>query len=228
MTQRSSASRLSLVVALAVLPLVAAKGGGCSTEIQPGDGSADSWELGPVPEQKGALKPMSCEWLNHSNCWTEFVDSVKACAPLAETGTFDKDRENCSFGSGAMLELEGPIGRPAKGSTRLPIVNHRVLASDGTPCLTAKSLAPFKTALASRTHTVVLESTGTLTYKVICDDGAAYGDGAEGSCSDVGLRWLGHHAPGNSLLCSGDEGTCTLELWGASATSSLPVATCKD
>ncbi|MDX2056034.1 MAG: hypothetical protein SFV15_26770 [Polyangiaceae bacterium] len=190
-----------------------AQGGGCAAEVQPGDGSAATWETSTVPVAKGADKPMTCEWLESNNCWKQVVTKVESCAPPS-TGTFDGNRVNCAYPDGAVLELEGPISRPGVGSTLYPVVEHRLTSESGAPCFTSKLLGAGTNLLDAGGGTaVVIQTKSFTTYRVICPNGDSYADDIPGTCPDFGLRWLQHKAPGYTFKCEGTSNTCSLNFW---------------
>jgi hypothetical protein len=47
--------------------------------------------------------------------------------------------------------------------------------------------------------TVAFESKGLVYHRLICPDGTSYADDVEGSCPDVGARWLCGGLPGYDL-----------------------------
>lgn len=216
---------VSGILAVAAVFLMGAKGNGCSAEYQPGDGRDSSWTLGPIPKATGPDKPMSCEWLESDNCWKQFARKVEACAPTG-VGTFDEEREVCSFDNGGLLQLAGPISEPADNVTQFPIVNHRLLDADGEPCMTSKILDVGHHAYDVQGEVTVSQSTSLTTFRVICPDGSSYANDVEGTCPEFGLRWLFHKAPGYTLTCQGSTASCETEIWGADADGGAVVATC--
>jgi hypothetical protein len=199
--------------------LLAAKGNGCSTEVQPGDGSAAEWDFGSIPSAAGPDQPMTCAWLEGDNCWKRLAQAAADCAPEAQ-GTFSEERDQCAYDDGAVLDLEGPISQPASNITHYPIVNHRLLAADGTTCFAAKVLGLGRTAYRAGAQTVVLESETLTQYRVICQDGSSFANAGGGACADIGALWLARRTPGYVLSCDGGTEVCTSTLWGASATGS--------
>jgi len=207
--------------------LMGAKGGGCGTEYQPGDGSSAEWDIGTVPTAKGADLPMTCEWLESNNCWRQLATAARECAPDGP-GTFSEDRDVCTLADGYSFELAGPISTPASGSTLYPVVDQRIVAEDGTPCFTAKILAVGRTAYAVAGKTIVGEGKPDFKYRLICPDGSSYANDIEGTCEDFGARWLAKQAPNYSFACEGgEEGTCKAEFWGAEASGAATLAECR-
>lgn len=215
-----------LVVGLATLSL-GAKDKGCAVEVQPGDGSSDSWDLGRIPEKTGPDLPMSCAWLEGDNCWKQVAEEALACLDDRD-GTFDEERDECSFKGGSRLELAGPISKPASNITLLPVVDHRLVDADGKPCHTSKVLGTGRTAHANAAGVVVFESLSLTAYRVTCPNGKSYSNEVEGSCDSFGLRWLAHETPGYSLFCDGSTDSCEATLWNATAEGPESLFTCKD
>lgn len=230
---------LPLVGLLALaFPLLGAKGGGCSAEVQPGDGRSAEWRdpgdggdgegglAEVVPTPNGPDQPMTCAWLESDNCWKQASAAARACAPSSE-GRFDAERANCAFPDGARLELAGPISTPADGSNSIVFVDHRVLDSAGSTCFGVRALGIGKGAVATRRGTAVIEWKSLSSYRIVCPNGDAYATDVAGACENAGSRWLAKQAPNYSFECDGSRGSCTAVFWGSTPSGPQTTATCR-
>jgi hypothetical protein len=210
--------RLGSFLALLGMSVAAmgAKGGGCSAEYAPGDGSSSEWGTGPVPEPSAQIQPMSCAWLDTDNCWKALVASADDCrAAVSDAGSFNEDRDACTYPDGARWELGGPLGTPAAGSTQYPITNWRILDGEGDACMTGKILGVGRTLIDFDGSVALFESPTVTTFHLTCPDGTTYGNDQPGTCEDFGERYLGNETPGVLFTCDGTEEVCRLSLWGA-------------
>jgi hypothetical protein len=228
-------SMIALLVVVS-LSFVGAKGQSCSAEIDPGDGSAASWSTGAIPVANGPTQPMTCAWLEENNCWKRLVAKGMACAAGSDRGTFAADRKSCAFPSGAKWEFDGDVNTPGPSETHIPIMNWRLLRSDGDACMTGKVLGVGRSMIDVEGETALFESLNLTQYRVTCPDGSSFSnesthspgdagteDGAasdggsqSGSavCATFGASWLAKKAPGILIACEGSAKSCALELWG--------------
>ncbi|MBS2015397.1 MAG: hypothetical protein JST00_21090 [Deltaproteobacteria bacterium] len=237
---RSLARRLvsSVAVLAFTYPLLGANGGGCSAELQPGDGRSATWTgpgdggdfdggfVGKVPTPTGPDQPMTCDWYASDNCWKEISAAAVACSPGSE-GRFDSERATCTFTGGSKLELAGPISTPSSDGRSIVFVDHRVVDASGSTCFAVKALAPGKGAIATRRGTAVIEWKSLFHYRVVCPDGSSYANDVPGLCGDAAGRWSAKQTPNYTYECDGTRGVCEGVLWGANATGPASVATCR-
>lgn len=208
-----SFSGFSLAVVLGV-PLMGASGNGCSGEYT-NNGTSSAWPTGIVPTPAATALPMSCEWLASDNCWKKTVAKVVACTgDFAQRGTFDTDREACSYSSGATWEFGGAIGTPGSGTTQFEAVDWRLVSASQQTCATGKILGIGETILDVGGDVTYFQNPSLTSFRVTCSDGTTYGNDIAGSCSDIGAQWLAHKTPGVLMTCQGDKKTCDLGLWG--------------
>lgn len=215
-----------LPLALIALGSMGAKGNGCAAEYSPGDGSSAAWPTGPVPTPETTPRPITQEWLDGDNCWKQLVAEAQACAgeTRASVGSFDPDREQCSFKGGAELELGGPISTPASGTTLYEATNWRIVDGKGKTCATGKILGVGRSIVDVGGKTALLESLTLTKFQLTCPDGKTYGNELPGTSPNYGLSWLAHRTPGVLLSCTKEQ--CKLDLWGGPA-GEVNLATCK-
>ncbi len=207
---------------LALLPLLApflmgAGSKSCSAEADPGDGSADAWDIGEVPAPSRAPLPMSCEWLTSDNCWKKAVAKASSCAPGNGIATFDEQRSSCSYAGGSLFDFEGTVASLDPGEIHVPIMDHRLVGSDGRPCYTAKILGVGEVAIDVSGQVYLFQNLSLTSYRLTCPDGTSYQNDLDGTCSSFGADWLGGKTPGADLLCDGDTQVCTLQAKGGPA-----------
>jgi hypothetical protein len=203
------------VAALVGVAAVSMGNKGCSAEYVPGDGSSAEWETGPVPTAAAEPLPMSCEWLDGDNCWKRFVARAETCKGLVDAGgSFNEDRDACTYDSDGYLEFAGPLSTPSKESVLFPAVDWRIVDDEGEACMTGKILGVGKTLLDIDGEVVYFENKSLTEYEITCSDGTTYSNVKEGVCADFGARWLAHTVPGVLLACDGAEENCELSLWG--------------
>lgn len=220
-TDMTKSSLFLAVVGVAALS-VGAKAQSCSAEVDPGDGSAAGWAMGPEPTVSSKVSPMSCQWLQSDNCWKRLMTKALACSSTSDEGTFAADRHSCTYAKGNRWEFEGDVATPGPNETHFPLMNWRTLDEHGEPCLTSKGVGIGRTLIDVQGEAVLYESTGITTYRVTCEDGTTFsnnvnetaGAAGEGVCPEFAGEWLAHRAPGLLVYCKGDRKDCTLELWG--------------
>jgi hypothetical protein len=214
------------VTFVAMFALTGAKGG-CGGEYVPGDadGGSGTWDVGTVPTAKGADLPMTCEWLESNNCWKQMIAEVSACAPK-EQGVLNADRTACEYDTDAELRFAGPLSKPSPGTTFVVATDHRVLAADGSACLTGKILGVGKAAYRTKTTTIVSESKTVTNYRVVCADGTSYANDVPGTCADFGARYLAKGVP-TYVLGFQPEGDLRLEVGGGPGNVGSTLARCK-
>lgn len=193
------------LLATFLLASMGADAEGCSAELED-DGKSESWEFGEIPEPVGEPKPMTCEFVEQDNCWKQLVAEVSACIPEA-TATFSDDNTACEYADGSRLEWDGAVSVPDSG-THFPIIEHRFLDADGEPCLTTKFLGIAHVAFDVGGEVTVLQADSLTTFQLTCPDGTTYRNDVEGSCPDLGGRWLAHELPGYDVVCDAETSTC--------------------
>jgi len=215
-----------LPLALFALFSMGAKGNGCAVEYSPGDGSSSEWATGPIPTPETTTRPMSQEWLDSDNCWKQMVAEAQTCAAetRASVGTFDSDRETCSFKGGAEVELAGPISTPGSGTTLFEATDWKITDGKGSVCATHKILGLGKSIVDVRGKVALFESLSITKFRVTCPDGKTYGNEVPGTSASFGLSWLAHRTPGALISCTKEQ--CKLDLWGGAA-GETNLATCK-
>lgn len=163
-----------MMMGLCFLP--AAKSQGCGVQIQPGDGSAATWDGGVVPSPNAHPSAMTCEWLDENNCWKRLVTKAQACAVgvTGGQGHFTDDRRSCTYPNGSSWQLEGPIDTPSDGTILFPVVNWRLLDPNGAPCMTGKVLGPGRTTFDVQGEVALFENITLTKYQVTCPDGKTY------------------------------------------------------
>lgn len=186
---------------------------GCSAELE-SDGKVDSWEFGEIPEPSEP-QPMTCEWIESNNCWKQMVGRIRSCVPQDEAAQFSEDRTMCLYDSGEMIEWDGSVNEPDPGETHVPIIQHRFIDADGEPCFTAKWQGVAHVAYDVGGDVGVLRADSLTSFTLICPDGTTYTSDAEGSCPELGARWLASELPGYDTVCDGDDGRCEFIANGA-------------
>lgn len=199
------------VLAVLAFAAMGADAEGCSAELE-SDGNAESWAFGEIPEATDPL-PMTCEFVETDNCWTEFVAQFEACTPDG-AATFDADRTACEYPDGSRVEWDGSVDVPSSG-IHVPIIEHRFLGPDGSPCMTAKFLGIAHVAFDVGGDVTVLHADSLTTFELICPDGRTYRNDVEGTCPDLGARWLAHELPGYDVICDADDAACEFLVNGS-------------
>lgn len=166
---------------------------------------------------------MTCEWLESDNCWRQTVARIRSCAPV-EPGSFDEIGKVCRYDDGASIEFDGTVERPTGNQVGLPIIQHRLLDADGRPCFTTQFLGAFDGAINAGGLVTRLRS-DEFDAAVVCSDGTTYASNVEGSCEDIGRRWLDGELPGYSVVC--DEGGCRHTFNGGNDVGPENLATCE-
>lgn len=210
--------------ALLVTFLLASMGAdaeGCSAELE-SDGNAEDWAFGEIPEPAEEPLPMTCEFVEEDNCWKQLVAEMQSCLP-AERGTFVDDRTACEYPDGSRLEWDGSVNVPDSG-IHIPYIEHRVLDSEGEPCVTTKFLGIAHAAFDIGGDVTVLHADSLTTFQLTCSDGTTYRNDVEGACPDLGAQWLAQELPGYDVVCDGEDSHCQI-LVNGSGLAETPRAT---
>jgi len=206
-----------MLIALSLLAM-GAKGGGCSAEYAPGDGSSAEWETGPIPEPSAEILPMTCEWLESNNCWKELIASADGCrAAVTAPGEMNDERDGCDYEGGAAWEFGGALSTPAAASTQFPVTNWRIVDDSGEACMTGKVLGIGRSIIDANGSVALLESPTLTTYHLTCADGTTYGNDQPGTCESFAERWLLQQTPGVLFTCDGSAERCELAIWGSAS-----------
>jgi hypothetical protein len=226
---------LSLACITIGLLSVGAKGQSCSVDADPGDGSAKTWQVGAT-SKPSAPTPMTCGWLEGTNCWKDHVMSALACGgSLEEKGTFAVDRRSCFFPSGKKIEFDGEVATPKAIEKQISVLNFRLLDKAGAPCFTALTPESGRTIIDVAGTTALIENITVTDFRVTCPNGKTYSNEALSAkpdapddqkvCASAGQKWLEKKVPGVLLGCDGAKKTCTIEIWGG-PTGQVSYASC--
>lgn len=177
-------------------------------------------EVPDVPDRAGRSQPMSCEWMDGDNCWSQVYRAADGCAPKA-VGTMNADRSACMFPSGARVTFEAEIG-----TSGTFFVDHRLTDPNGDVCFSSDTLGWAQGAFTSPGGTAVIAGAGAA-IELTCPDGTWFDSGKNGTCDAFPSRYWAHQVPNYTFECSVDRRVCEGIFWGALAGQPKVLFTCE-
>jgi hypothetical protein len=182
------------------------------------DGSKeDPWaDPATTPVQIGATRPMTCTWIDSSNCWVAALEELQAaCVPGGIGSVSASNPKEILYPSG-MKALSKDLYE-----SQFNAPSYRYFLADGKPCGAIRIQYGFRT-------TVTIEVGGRVVFgnlggaavtlsRVVCSDGTTYAENEAGGnyCDGYRDREFQSRVPAIYGTCN--EGACGVVLAGSKA-----------